>query len=329
MRDVLDEGRARAGRRGLRLLDRRPDRSGAGHRDQGSRVGAAEGDLRDGGRDEEPEPGGREAFVKEVLSKAGQAKLAVLRLPAARRAEAEDRDEAAGAPQEEEALRPRSPIMRRLAAAAASSPRARHARVPVSADRRDLRPRLARDALHQFSNPIVGDALLVTLKTSLRRAGARCCSSGRRPPTSSRRRRFPGRACSSRSSSCRFVLPPAVAGIGLLVAFGRLGLLGGTFSWLGIDVAFNTTAVVFAVMLVASPLYVRAGDRGVRGGRPPTSCSPRARSVPGRCARSSVSRCRSRAAGSRQARRSASRAGWASSARRSCSPAASPASRRP
>jgi molybdate transport system permease protein len=54
-----------------------------------------------------------------------------------------------------------------------------------------------------------------------------------------------------------FVLPPAVAGIGLLVAFGKLGLLGGTFSWLGINVAFNTTAVVFAIMLVASPLYVR------------------------------------------------------------------------
>ena len=35
------------------------------------------------------------------------------------------------------------------------------------------------------------------------------------------------------------MLPPAVAGIGLLVAFGRVGLLGGTFSALGIDVSFN------------------------------------------------------------------------------------------
>jgi molybdate transport system permease protein len=53
------------------------------------------------------------------------------------------------------------------------------------------------------------------------------------------------------------VLPPAVAGVGLLVAFGRVGLLGSTFDALGIDVAFNQAAVVLAVMFVASPLYLR------------------------------------------------------------------------
>jgi molybdate transport system permease protein len=53
------------------------------------------------------------------------------------------------------------------------------------------------------------------------------------------------------------VLPPAVAGIGLLAAFGRLGLLGGTLHTLGIDVAFNKLAVVLAVTFVASPFYVR------------------------------------------------------------------------
>jgi molybdate transport system permease protein len=53
------------------------------------------------------------------------------------------------------------------------------------------------------------------------------------------------------------VLPPAVAGIGLLVAFGRLGLLGGTFDALGIDIAFTKAAVVLAVTFVASPFYLR------------------------------------------------------------------------
>ena len=53
------------------------------------------------------------------------------------------------------------------------------------------------------------------------------------------------------------VLPPAVAGIGLLVAFGRLGLLGGTMDALGIDIAFTKVAVVLAVTFVASPFYVR------------------------------------------------------------------------
>ena len=53
------------------------------------------------------------------------------------------------------------------------------------------------------------------------------------------------------------VLPPAVAGIGLLVAFGRVGLLGGTFDALGIDIAFTKVAVVLAVTFVASPFYLR------------------------------------------------------------------------
>jgi molybdate transport system permease protein len=53
------------------------------------------------------------------------------------------------------------------------------------------------------------------------------------------------------------VLPPAVAGIGLLVAFGRTGLLGGTFDALGIDIAFTKVAVILAITFVASPFYLR------------------------------------------------------------------------
>jgi molybdate transport system permease protein len=53
------------------------------------------------------------------------------------------------------------------------------------------------------------------------------------------------------------VLPPAVAGVGLLVAFGRLGLLGGTMEALGIDIAFTKVAVILAVTFVASPFFLR------------------------------------------------------------------------
>jgi len=53
------------------------------------------------------------------------------------------------------------------------------------------------------------------------------------------------------------VLPPAVAGIGLLVAFGRAGLLGDTVDALGIDIAFTKVAVVLAVTFVASPFFLR------------------------------------------------------------------------
>lgn len=53
------------------------------------------------------------------------------------------------------------------------------------------------------------------------------------------------------------VLPPAVAGIALLATFGRVGLLGGTLSGLGVEVAFTQIAVILAAIFVAGPFYVR------------------------------------------------------------------------
>jgi molybdate transport system permease protein len=70
--------------------------------------------------------------------------------------------------------------------------------------------------------------------------------------------RFRGRDLVVTLVELPLVLPPAVAGIGLLAAFGRLGLLGGTFDVLGIDVAFTRVAVVLAVVFVAGPFYVRS-----------------------------------------------------------------------
>jgi molybdate transport system permease protein len=69
--------------------------------------------------------------------------------------------------------------------------------------------------------------------------------------------RFPGRALVVTLCELPLVLPPAVAGIGLLAAFGRLGLLGGTFDALGIHVGFTQAAVVLAVLFVAGPFYLR------------------------------------------------------------------------
>ncbi len=53
------------------------------------------------------------------------------------------------------------------------------------------------------------------------------------------------------------VLPPTVAGLSLLMAFGANGLLGQYFSIFGIRIAFTTTAVVLAQIFVASPFYLR------------------------------------------------------------------------
>ncbi len=53
------------------------------------------------------------------------------------------------------------------------------------------------------------------------------------------------------------ILPPAVAGVALLMLWGRMGLLGRYFHLLGVDIAFTTLAVVMAQIFVASPLYIR------------------------------------------------------------------------
>jgi molybdate transport system permease protein len=112
------------------------------------------------------------------------------------------------------------------------------------------------DLVHQVTNPVVTDALVVSAKTSV---VAQALILGVGTPTAYliARRRFPGRAFVITLVELPLVLPPAVAGVGLLVAFGRLGLLGSTFDALGIDVAFNQAAVVLAVTFVASPLYLR------------------------------------------------------------------------
>jgi molybdate transport system permease protein len=58
------------------------------------------------------------------------------------------------------------------------------------------------------------------------------------------------------------VLPPAVAGVALLVAFGRKGLFGGVLSDLGIDIAFTTFAVILAQVFIAAPFYIKAAKLG-------------------------------------------------------------------
>jgi molybdate transport system permease protein len=112
--------------------------------------------------------------------------------------------------------------------------------------------------LSQLSNPIVTDALIVTVKTTVV-AQLAILVFGTPTAYFLATRRFPGRALAITLVELPIVLPPAVAGVGLLVAFGRFGLLGSTFDFLGINVAFNQAAVILAVALVAGPFYVRQG----------------------------------------------------------------------
>jgi molybdate transport system permease protein len=61
------------------------------------------------------------------------------------------------------------------------------------------------------------------------------------------------------------VMPPVVAGIALLAAFGRRGVAGSTlFDWFGVHVTFTTTAAVLAATFVSFPLAVLALEAGFR-----------------------------------------------------------------
>ncbi len=61
------------------------------------------------------------------------------------------------------------------------------------------------------------------------------------------------------------VLPPTVAGLALLTAFGANGLVGQYFSIFGVKVAFTTAAVVVAQIFVASPFYIRQARSSFEG----------------------------------------------------------------
>lgn len=74
---------------------------------------------------------------------------------------------------------------------------------------------------------------------------------------------FPGKALVDAVIDLPIVLPPTVAGVALLTAFGRRGLIGQPVDdWFGFTFGFSTLAVIMAQLLVASPFYVRAAKGG-------------------------------------------------------------------
>jgi molybdate transport system permease protein len=62
------------------------------------------------------------------------------------------------------------------------------------------------------------------------------------------------------------VMPPVVAGVGLLAAFGRRGILGSwLYEWFGLQITFTTWAAILAATFVSFPLAVLALEAGLRG----------------------------------------------------------------
>jgi molybdate transport system permease protein len=70
-------------------------------------------------------------------------------------------------------------------------------------------------------------------------------------------RRFRGHALVVTLVELPLVLPPAVAGIGLLAALGPKGLLGGALEGAGVQLVLTTAGVIVALTFVAAPYYLR------------------------------------------------------------------------
>jgi molybdate transport system permease protein len=61
------------------------------------------------------------------------------------------------------------------------------------------------------------------------------------------------------------VLPPSVAGVLLLLAFGRHGLIGSYLAQKGILITFTWVAVVVAQCFVAGPFFIKSAITGFQG----------------------------------------------------------------
>jgi molybdate transport system permease protein len=72
----------------------------------------------------------------------------------------------------------------------------------------------------------------------------------------------PGRPVIETLLDLPIVLPPAVAGIALLMTFGRRGVFGPVLAQLGINLPFTTIAVVMAQVFVAAPFFIRSAQTG-------------------------------------------------------------------
>lgn len=76
------------------------------------------------------------------------------------------------------------------------------------------------------------------------------------------RYRFPGRQIVDTLIDLPIVLPPVVAGVALLMAFGRRGVFGDELQAAGIELAFTTKAVIIAQIFVSAPFFIRAAKAG-------------------------------------------------------------------
>ena len=114
---------------------------------------------------------------------------------------------------------------------------------------------------HLLSGPVALSALKVSAWTSLS-ATLLAALLGTPVAYLLARYRFPFRTALDTLLDLPIVLPPVVAGLGLLLAFGRRGLLGPPLELAGVSLAFSPAAVVLAALFTSAPYYLRAAKSG-------------------------------------------------------------------
>lgn len=120
------------------------------------------------------------------------------------------------------------------------------------------------DLLSSLDDASARDALRLSLETSLTSL-AIIVAVGTPAAWMLATRRFPGRAIAITLVELPLVVPPAVAGIGLLAALGPNGILGGALQDAGVELVLQTAGVVVALTFVASPFYVRQAIAAFEG----------------------------------------------------------------
>jgi molybdate transport system permease protein len=125
--------------------------------------------------------------------------------------------------------------------------------VPVIAVFTDVGPAQLLEALGEES---AREALLLSLRTTLM-ALLVVVVVGTPAAYLLARREFRGRALVLTAIELPLVLPPAVAGIALLAAFGPEGIFGSALSGAGVELVFQTAGVVVALIFVSAPFFLR------------------------------------------------------------------------
>jgi molybdate transport system permease protein len=115
--------------------------------------------------------------------------------------------------------------------------------------------------IERLQSPTVTQALWLSLLTSLA-SSVVVVALGMPVAYLLAHRRFAGKRVLETVIDLPMVLPPTVAGVGLLLAFGRAGFAGRLLAPLGITIPFTTVAVVLAQAFVAGPFFVNAARAG-------------------------------------------------------------------